>query len=290
MQTEKLSLNGHPFFIRTWGDPALPPLVLLHGFPEYGGAWEDLAPLLSDRFFCVAPDLRGYGQSWVPDGVEHYATSEIAGDVAALIGHLGRGPVTVLGHDWGASAAYALAMFVPDAVEKLIILNGVHPMPFVREVSAGGAQSAASQYMNTLRAAGSEDDLAKDDYAGLLGFLTESMDMDWMTPDKLAAYKAEWSRPGRFKAMINWYRASAFKIADPGVPVTDNPDYPREMMMVRCPHLLIWGKNDTALLEVSTQGLEEYAPDLTRITLEDADHWLHHQKPAEIAKAILDWA
>jgi pimeloyl-ACP methyl ester carboxylesterase len=140
-----------------------------------------------------------------------------------------------------------------------------------------------------LRASGSERQLAKDHYAGLLAFLNARMDMRWMTPEKLEAYKAEWSRPGRFKAMIDWYRAAKFKVADPGIPITDNPHYPAEMMMVRCPHLLIWGSEDTVLLNVSTQGLEDYAPDLTRVTLKGADHWLHHQKPAEIAQAILNW-
>ncbi|MEL6419809.1 MAG: alpha/beta hydrolase, partial [Pseudomonadota bacterium] len=53
METENLPLNGHPFFVRRWGDPALPRLLLLHGFPEYGGAWSDFAPLLADRFHVI---------------------------------------------------------------------------------------------------------------------------------------------------------------------------------------------------------------------------------------------
>jgi len=42
------------FFVRRWGDPSLPKLLMLHGFPEYGGAWSGLAPLLADRFHCTA--------------------------------------------------------------------------------------------------------------------------------------------------------------------------------------------------------------------------------------------
>jgi pimeloyl-ACP methyl ester carboxylesterase len=290
MDTKTLTLNGNPFFIRSWGDPDLPVLLMLHGFPEYGGAWGELAPLLSDRYHCIAPDMRGYGQSWAPEGVENYAVSELVGDMAALIGQLGRGPVTVLGHDWGAAVAYGLAMFCPDLVEKLIIMNGVHPVPFRREVSAGGAQSQASAYMNMLRADGAEDVLSASGFSALFGFLNKTMDMNWLTPAKQAEYTAEWSRQGRFSAMLNWYRAAPFKVAETGVPVTDNPHYPPEKMQVRCPHLLIWGVDDTALLEVSTEGLEEFAPDLTRVRITGADHWLHHQKPAEVAAAILDWA
>ena len=288
MQTETRHLNGHPFHIRHWGDPGLPVLLMLHGFPEYGGAWGDLAPLLARHFHCIAPDQRGYGQSWAPAGVENYVLSELVSDMAALIGQIG-GPVHVLGHDWGASVAYGLAMFRPDLVSRLIIANGVHPVPFQRELAAGGAQSAASQYINTLRRQGSEDTLGADDFARLLKLFSAHMNLDWLSGDRLAAYKAEWARPGRLKAMINWYRATPLQVADPGKPITDLYPLPVEQMMVRCPHLLIWGEDDTALLPVATQGLEDFAPYLTRVSLSGVDHWLCHQRPEAVADVILAW-
>ena len=288
MQTETRDLNGHPFFLRSWGDPTKPTLLMLHGFPEYGGAWTEIAPRLTDRFHCIAPDQRGYGQSWAPEGVENYVTSALVSDMVALIRQIG-GPVTVLGHDWGAAVAYGLAMFKPDLVRKLIIANGVHPVPFQREMAAGGAQSAASQYINYLRRPGSEDELAADDFAKMQTLFTAKMSLDWLTPQRLQAYKAEWARGGRLKTMIHWYRASPLKVAAPGQPITDLPDLPRDKLMVRCPHLLIWGEDDTALLPASNRGLEEFAPDLTRVSIAGANHWLCHQNPQDVARAILDW-
>jgi pimeloyl-ACP methyl ester carboxylesterase len=58
---------------------------------------------------------------------------------------------------------------------------------------------------------------------------------------------------------------------------------------VPCPHLLIWGKEDTALLPESYAGLEDYAPDLTLRSFAGADHWICHQKPGEVAAAISGW-
>jgi len=185
MQSEIQQLNDHPFFIRSWGDPSLPPLLLLHGFPEYGGAWADLAPLLADRFHCIAPDQRGYGQSWTPEGVSNYALSQLMGDMVALIDQTGA-PLTVMGHDWGAAVAYGLAMSRPDLVSRLIIANGVHPNLFQRELVKGGAQSAASQYFNTLRQEGSQDALAKDDFALMLRLFSAKMDLSWLSGDRLA--------------------------------------------------------------------------------------------------------
>lgn len=288
MHSETILLNGNPFFIRRWGDPALPPLLMLHGFPEYGGAWADLAPYLAEQFHCIAPDQRGFGQSWAPDDVSQYATSALVGDMATLIEQTGA-PLTVLGHDWGAAVAYGLAMFRPGLVSRLMIANGVHPVPFQRAMAAGGAQSAASQYINFLRRDDSHDLLAADDFARMKQLFMAKMDTGWLTEAHKQDYLREWSRPGRLKTMIHWYRASPLRIADPGTPLTDLPALPLDRLMVRCPHLLIWGDKDTALLPVATEGLEEFAPDLTRVTLPDLNHWLIHQDPQAVANAILTW-
>lgn len=286
MLTETVSLNGHDFFVRRWGDASLPPLLMLHGFPEYGGAWGDVAERLAHRFHCIAPDQRGYGQSWAPEDVGAYTTSKLVGDMAALIGT--DGPVTVFGHDWGAGVAYGLAMFRPELVSRLIIANGVHPVPFQEALAKGGAQSEASQYMLYLRGEGSEEALAADGYAKLLALFSAKMDMSWLSGATRDAYIAEWSRPGRLRGMVNWYRASPLVVARPGAPVTP-PALPLDKLHLRCPHLLIWGMGDTALLPEVTEGLERFAPDLTRVTLDTADHWLLHQDPDAVANAVLDW-
>ncbi|MEW9918863.1 alpha/beta fold hydrolase [Marimonas sp. MJW-29] len=285
-RTEFVTLEGENFFVRHWGDEGLSPLLLLHGFPEYGGAWSELAPLLAERFHCIAPDQRGFGQSWAPAEVSAYTGSKLVSDMAALIGE---GPVTVLGHDWGAAVAYGLAMFRPALVDRLIIMNGVHPVPFQRALAAGGAQTAASQYIHYLRAEGSEDRLAGDGFAKLTALFSAHMDLSWMDDETRAAYVTEWARPGRMRGMVNWYRASPLVVGKPGEPVTDLPELPLDKLRVRCPHLLIWGAEDTALLPEATAGLEEFAADLTRVEIARADHWLHHQKPREVAAVILDW-
>lgn len=286
MREETIELEGRPFLVRHWGDESLPKLLMLHGFPEYGGAFAGLAERLSHRFHCIAPDQRGYGRSWAPDDVSAYATSALVGDMAALIG---REPLTVLGHDWGAAVAYGLAMFRPELVERLIIMNGVHPVPFQRAMAAGGAQTEASQYIHYLREPGSEERLAADNCAKLMSLFSAKMDLGWLTDELRADYLREWQREGRLKTMIHWYRASPLRVAEPGVPITDLPELPLDRLQVRCPHLLIWGRDDRALLPEATAGLEEFAPDLTRVEIAGADHWLHHQKPEAVAQAILDW-
>ncbi|MEM9552554.1 MAG: alpha/beta hydrolase [Pseudomonadota bacterium] len=288
MRSEHISLNGQSFFVRSWGDASQPPLLMLHGFPEYGGAWSDLAERLSDRFHCVAPDQRGYGQSWAPPGVKNYAIAQLVSDMVALIDRLG-GRVTLLGHDWGAAVAYGITTYFPDRIERLIIGNGVHPVPFQRELAAGGAQSEASEYIAVLRAEGSEDRLSADGFSRLKRLFSAKMSFDWMSPEIEAQYITEWSRPGRLHAMLNWYRASPLVVARPGEPITYLPPLPEDRLHVRCPHLLLWGMRDKALQYSSTDGLEHFAEDLMRVTFDDADHWLFHQIPEACAASIRDW-
>ncbi|MEM8731005.1 MAG: alpha/beta hydrolase [Pseudomonadota bacterium] len=289
MHTQTLQLNGKAFFVRSWGETTRAPLLMLHGFPEFGGAWEELAEKMGDRFHAIAPDQRGYGQSWSPEGVEKYRLSHLVADMAALVDQIGA-PVRVLGHDWGAAVAYGLAMTHPDKVSRLAIVNGVHPVPFQRALARGGAQTDASQYITALRREGSEDRLSANGYEKLFSAFSARMDMSWMTPARRADYLAAWSAGGgRLGTMINWYRASPLVVGPPATPIKDLPEFPLDRMQIRCPHLLVWGMNDTALLPEATEGLEDFAADLTRVTIDDADHWVVHQRPDRVAQILRDW-
>jgi pimeloyl-ACP methyl ester carboxylesterase len=285
---EKVLINDQPFAYRTWGDPSNPLLLFLHGFPEYSGAWADVASQLIDQYYCVAPDQRGYGHSWRPTEVSDYVTSKLVEDVVGLIDHIGR-PFAVVGHDWGASVSYALAIMRPDLVERLIIMNGVHPIPFQRELLKGDAQTKSSQYIHFLRAEGSEGVLAKDGFAKLIDLFSAKMDLSWMTPEVREAYMTAWRDEAGLGAMINWYRASPLVVAKPDEPVFPKKEFDPSKLRITMPHLLIWGQDDTALLPVSYEGLEDLCEDLTITKIVGADHWLHHQKPVEVAEIMRDW-
>jgi haloacetate dehalogenase len=96
------------------------PVVLLHGHPRTHTTWHRVAPELAGSFFVVCPDLRGYGQSTLPSDEPGHAQSSkraMAGDIVALMRHLG--------HDRGALVAFRAAMDYPQAVERLVIMDGL---------------------------------------------------------------------------------------------------------------------------------------------------------------------
>ena len=292
MENVTLHLNGQDLFIRLWGDPANPPLIMLHGFPENADGFRELAPLLAGDFYCIVPNQRGYGRSSAPEGIDNYRVSALTADILALIDHFSPDTsVALLGHDWGAAVAYSVAIAAPARIAKLVIMNGVHPIPFQDALGAGGAQTEASQYINWLRDPGSTDQLAANDFTKMVAMFRHGMDTAFLTPERLAEYKTEWARPGRMDAMINWYRASPLRVPAPGktLPAQDRITMDPAKMRITMPHLLIWGEADNALKPETRDAIAPLCDDLKIVLIADADHWLHHQKPAEIAAEILNF-
>ncbi|WP_197917568.1 alpha/beta fold hydrolase [Thiosulfatihalobacter marinus] len=292
LRQEWLDIDGQTFAAICAGNPEAPLLLCLHGFPEYSGAFEELIPLLADRFHVVAPDQRGYGRSWKPQEIAAYAMPNLVRDAGAMIARFGQGnpAAAVIGHDWGAAVAYALAFRNPGLVSRLVVVNGVHPAPFQRALAAGGAQSVASQYIDWLRADGSERALVENDHARMFRIFSEHMDMSWMTPARRARYRNAWGDMKGVRGMVNWYRASALKLARPGAPLPKAalPRLDPEALRVHMPHLVIWGENDTALLPEARDGLHEYCDDFRGVvTVPGADHWVLHQKPQDVARHLL---
>src|SRR3981081_3854518 len=94
------------------------PVVLLHGFPDSGRVWRHQVPALSAAGFQgIVPDLRGYGRSDKPKDVESYALEQMVDDVTGVLDHMGIERAHVVGHDWGAGLAWALASLRPDRVD-----------------------------------------------------------------------------------------------------------------------------------------------------------------------------
>src|SRR5437763_9027559 len=100
------------------------PLALcLHGFPDSADTWRHLLPALAGAgFHAVAPFMRGYAPTAVPaDG--NYQLGALAADAVALHEVLGGdGNAVLIGHDWGAEAAYGAAAHAPDRWRRLVTL------------------------------------------------------------------------------------------------------------------------------------------------------------------------
>lgn len=275
------------------GNPAHPLLICLHGFPEYWAAWSGVMLALADAFHVVAPDQRGYNLSSRPPDLTAYRTRELVGDLAALADRLSPDrPFALAGHDWGASIAYAYAFQHPARLTCLVVANGVHPVPFQGAILRDPAQRRASQYISRLKLPAAANWLSADGFSAMFELMAEFSDTGWMRNAQRSAYREAWGRDGAMDAMLDWYRASPLVVPAPDEPASTAPilDLPAEALNVACPHLVVWGEEDRALLPSCLAGLDAFAADLTIRRIPGCGHWLLHEKPGEVAAAIRSFA
>ena len=283
-------VNGQRIVAAHTGPANAPVMVMLHGFPEYWEAWAAVAEHFAIDHHVVLPDQRGCGRSSKPIGVENYRPKHLAADVVALLRAVSSGRRVILcGHDWGASVAYAVAFREPGLVSHLIIANGAHPATFQRSLLARGAQRDASQYIETLRDPASDERMREDGHRRTFRMLEKFSTCRWLDDATRERYRAIWQEA--LPTMIDWYRATPLRVPLPDAPDESMPFTAemRERYRVRCPHLLLWGVEDTALLPASHEGLDDFADDLTVRRLEGASHWLLHERPDEVAGLMRDW-
>jgi pimeloyl-ACP methyl ester carboxylesterase len=269
------------------GDPANPPVILLHGFPESHRTWREVAPRLADRFYLVMPDQRGFGGSDRPQEVDAYASDILVDDIFALGGALGLETFALVGHDWGGAIAWAAALRGDPRLERLAIVNAPHPVIFQKSLIESEDQRAASQYITAFRAAGFEKLVEAQGFGWFFDrTFSGQTDISKIPEAEKQQYLAEWSQPGAFTAMLNWYRASRIFVPPPGVTVPLPDALLRAFPDVTIPTLVIWGMKDTALLPLQLDGLDRLVEDLRIVRLPDAGHFAPWEAGPEVAAAL----
>ncbi|QKF81224.1 alpha/beta fold hydrolase [Halarcobacter ebronensis] len=102
------------------------PLLLIHGYPQTHIMWHKIAPTLANSFYIVCPDLRGYGKSSKPKGLENhenYSKKNMAKDMVELMNYLGFDKFFVAGHDRGARVTHRLCLDYPNQVLKACVMD-----------------------------------------------------------------------------------------------------------------------------------------------------------------------
>ncbi|HZF39668.1 MAG TPA: alpha/beta hydrolase [Blastocatellia bacterium] len=252
------------------GDKKNPLIVMIHGFPDFWYTWRDQMAALSSDYYVVAIDQRGYNLSDKPKGVENYDVRLLAGDVTAVIKHLGREKAIIVGHDWGGVVSWTLAMYQPQFVEKLIILNLPHPRGLSRELANNPQQQKNSQYARNFQ----QPDAHTKVTAEQLTF--------WVKDPEAKKKYIEAFKRSDFEAMLNYYKRN----------------YPREpykedtspLVKVKMPVLMIHGLDDWALLPGALNNTWEWLEsDLTLVTIPKAGHFVQQDASDLVTRNIKMW-
>ncbi|HET6874202.1 MAG TPA: alpha/beta hydrolase [Acidimicrobiales bacterium] len=252
------------------------PVVLLHGFPDSGRLWRNQVAALSGAGFkVIAPDLRGYGASDKPSGVDAYNILHLVADIGAVMADAGVPKAHVVGHDWGAAVAWALASVAPDAVDRLVALSVGHPSTFLGTPGHPDyEQMQKSWYMLLFQFAGiAEEWLSAEKWANFRG---------WSGHPDCDAVISELEAGSSLTPGLNYYRANVAPESFAGAPL--------ELPPVQAPTMGVWSTGDFALGETQMlRSADQVAGAWRYERVEGPGHWMQLEAPDEVNRLLLDF-
>ncbi|AIG81076.1 alpha/beta hydrolase fold protein [Amycolatopsis japonica] len=258
-----------------------PPLVLLHGHPRTHTTWYDVAPRLADAFTVVCPDLPGYGQSSKPETAEdHSAHSKraMARHIVALMRHLGHERFAVAGHDRGSYVAHRLAMDHPEAVTRLVVLDGVPIGEALARADATFARKWWHWFFFGQLAKPAERVINADPDAWYGG------DPEAMGAENHADFLRAIHDPETVHAMLEDYRAGLGPDRE-----ADDADKAAGRKL-GCPVLMLWSSRDD-MAELYGDPIavwREWADDVRGLAIESGHH-MAEDNPADLAAALREF-
>ncbi|GGO83986.1 alpha/beta hydrolase [Nocardioides phosphati] len=246
------------------------PIVLLHGFPERGNSWTAVARILNDAGYrTYAPDQRGLSRGARPGRRRDYTLRKVAGDARALIDAVG-GTAHVVGHDWGAAAAWATAQRHPEAVRTLTAVSVPHVGAFTRAAYTS-SQGLKSWYMGFFQLPRIPELLV--DSAPFVRWIRGG----GMSDEQYARFRSEIVEDGALPTALNWYRQ---------LPFND----PREIdVPVGAPTTFVWSDGDAYVGRRAAELCERYVTGSYHfVELPGVSHWIPTEAPEALAGAILE--
>jgi pimeloyl-ACP methyl ester carboxylesterase len=262
---------GLRFEVTDTGPQEGPVAVLLHGFPQRATCWAGVAERLNaDGVRTLALDQRGYSPQARPRSRSDYAMPHLVADVVELIDLTG-GPVHLVGHDWGAAVAWALAGHHPELVRSLMTLSVPHPRAYARSLLRS-AQLARSWYMAAFQVPLLPEVSART----APRLIEQALRRSGMPEDALARFRREMIDGGALGPALGWYRA---------IPL--GTGHPETVPPVRVPTTHVWSDEDASLTRRGAlMTADHVAAPYRLVILEGVSHWIPDEVPEQLATLI----
>ena len=285
----QLSVDGVELHLAELGSG--PPVVLCHGFPELWYSWRHQLPALAGAGYrAVAPDLRGYGQSSIPADVEAYDLLSVCDDMLGLLDDLGEERAVFVGHDWGASVVWQLALAHPTRVVAVVGMS-VPFMPRPPAAPVGLLREALGEdfYIVWFQQPGVADAALARDVRRTLATRKQwtpqwaqedeqPVRPAWLTEEDFAFYVEEFERTG-FSGGLNYYR---------NIDRTWQLTADLAERRIERPALFLTGSHDPVRQFMPAEIMNGWVTDLREsVVIDGAGHWVQQERPSEVNVALL---
>ncbi len=267
--------GGMRFDARFAGPQGGELVLLLHGFPQTSYEWRaQLSALGAAGYHAVAPDQRGYSPGARPGEVSDYELPLLVQDVLDIADALGATTFHVVGHDWGAAVAWAVAAASPERVLTLSAVSIPHPDAFDQELAdKTSCQWAASSYFDLFSVPGMEEFLLADDAAQLRAMYAGLED------EAIDEYVRVLGTEDALGAALDWYRAN----------IEDRRFTSDAIGPIAVPTLFIWSDADDAVCEDAAEAAAGFVTAPYRFeVLQGINHWVPEMASEAVSELLLE--
>ncbi|KAF3771082.1 alpha/beta-hydrolase [Cryphonectria parasitica EP155] len=267
----------------------LPPLLLLHGFPQTLHIWHRIAPRLTDTFTVVLLDLRGYGTSSKPGGdVSQYAKSVMARDCVTVMETLGYKSFYLCGHDRGGRVGHKLCVDHPDRVRRAMFLD-ICPTLAMYEATDLTFATAYFHWFLLIQPAPLPETMLLSNPRRLAELFMGGRQLGGtgiFEPECFDKYVAGMSDPDCVHAMCEDYRAAATLDLDEQRADLEGS------RRIRCPLRVLWGK--AGVVEKRFDALREWRKVVEEgVKVDgyavDSGHYIPEHAPDDVLAAIQEF-
>lgn len=267
--TEFLTVDGGQIAYEVSGEGPL--VVLSHGIGDHRQAYRFLAPKLAQAGFRVAnADMRGHGESGM--GWASISRTDVAGDLIALIRHLG-GPAVIVGHSLSGGAATIAAAKAPELISAVVEIN---PFTQKQKLDLGGLLRVQRYRRGITLLAGTQIFRSLGLWLRYLSLAYPTKPSDYA--EYMAGLRAKLREPGRMAEFVKTGKSTP---ADAGA----------QLPHVTCPALIIMGTLDPDFADPAAEGDAVAAAmpaGLGAVAMIDgAGHYPHAQSPDEVAALVV---
>ena len=283
IQHDTIEANGVRFHVASLG--AGPPLVLLHGWPEFWLTWEPVMRRLAGSYRLIAPDLRGFGASAGPDTApsDQVGPDVHAADILAVLDAMGIARCGLVAHDVGAYVGQALGRRTPERFDRLFFFDCPHPGIGGRWAEPEKLREVWYQSFNQMPFAAALVGATRASCRDYIGhFLRHWAGRPDAFDDVLEAFIDAFMPPGVLQGGFNWYLSSArSRLA------TMRGEAP-SLRKIVVPTRVRWGTRGPLMPYAWSDTLGDTFADLDLAPI-DCGHFPHREDPAAASAAIDEW-
>ena len=267
-----------------------PPVLLLHGWPDDARTYDKIAPALQRQGFrTIVPFLRGFGEtSFLAQGTMRSGEMvAMAQDALDLADALGLAKFAVVGHDWGARIAYAMAILWPERVTRICAMSvGWRP----GELATPGFEQARKYWYQWFMATERGKEAVAKDGKGIARIMWETWaPAGWFNEAEFEATARSFANPDWIAITLHSYQVRWGEAAkDPRYAALDARVHAAQLIAV--PTLMIQGGADGVTLAASTAGKDRYfTAGYQRHVLDGVGHFPTREAPEAVNKLLLDF-